>query len=303
MGSLFNTYDFSSGRGTGHSYIIGRVKKVVLGANYTDTEVNLDYEHERDLGKIFFEALYSNKSGVTGDGSYSKPAYPMFSFLRQYPLVGEIVLIFPGATADLNDNIQNQDLWYISAFSVWNSVHQNVFPNLQEYANFVQTVASPQTSTSQTPTMPPVPQGFTFEEKDEGIKSLRPFEGDTIFQGRFGQSIRLGSTVPQLKNTNFWSSGKTSQSGDPITIILNSQRKFTTIEKQSPVTVEDINRDGTSIYMTSTQTINITGLNSFPRRSYANNASFDPQVQQVIKVELPPVTNDFKSAQEQDNNV
>ena len=299
--SLFNTYDFQSGRGTGHSYIIGRVKKVVLGANYTDTEVNLDYEYERDLGKIFFEPLYSNKSGVTGDGSYSKPAYPMFSFIRQYPLIGEIVLIFPGATADLNDSIQNQDLWYISAFSVWNSVHQNVFPNLQEYADFVQTVASPQTSTTQTPTMPPVPQGFTFEEKDDGIKSLRPFEGDTIFQGRFGQSIRLGSTVPELKNTNFWSSGKDSKSGDPITIFVNSQRRFTSIEKQSPVTVEDINRDGTSIYMTSTQTINITALNSFPRRSYSANSSFDPQVQQVIKVELAPKTNDFKSAQDQDN--
>jgi hypothetical protein len=303
MSNLFNSYDFSSGRSSGHSYIIGRVKKVVLGANYTDTEVNLDYENERDLGKIFFEPLYSNKSGLTGDGSFSKPAYPMFSFLRQYPLIGEIVLIFPGATADLNDNIQNQDLWYISAFSVWNSVHQNVFPSLEEYRNYVQSVASPQTSTTETPTMPPVPQGFTFEEKDAGIKSLRPFEGDTIFQGRFGQSIRFGSTVPQLKNTNFWSSGKISKSGDPITIILNSPRKFTTIEQQSPVTVEDINRDGTSIYMTSTQTINITALNAFPRRSYATNASFDPQIQQVIKVELPPVTNDFKSAQEQDNNV
>lgn len=302
---IFDTYEGDFGKASGHFYIIGRVKKVVLGAYLTDSTPNPDYKSERDLGAIYFEALYSNKSGYTGDGSYSKPAYPMFSFIRQYPNTGEIVLIFPGPSPDLNDNIQNQDLWYLPTFAVWNSVHHNVFPNMNEYASYLKNVSAQGFTGPIQPKMPKIPQGYTFQEIDDGIRSLRPFEGDTILQGRWGQSIRMGSTVSELKKTNSWSSGKNTdgdpEDGKPITIILNEQRKLNVAEQTSPVIVEDINRDGSAMYLTAGQIINLIDLANFPKRSYSLDTSLSEQEQITLVVESIPTTNEMVSANEQDS--
>jgi hypothetical protein len=80
--------------------------------------------------------------------------------------------------------------------------------------------------------------------------------------------MRLGSTVKNTPNT--WSS--TGENGDPITIIRNGQGNQTD-EGWIP-TVEDINNDDTSIYLTSTQKIPLQSqavkLNQY--FSYPDNA-------------------------------
>ena len=134
MAGFFDKYEGSYGKSTGHYYIIGRVKRIVLGANLKSGQPNPDYNHEKDLGAVYFETLYSNKSGVKGTSSTSRPAYPIHSFVRQYPTIGEIVLIFPGPSSDLNDGTDRQDLWYMPPFGIWNSPNSNVFPNMEEYA-------------------------------------------------------------------------------------------------------------------------------------------------------------------------
>lgn len=292
MADMFNPYNSSVGSSKSGNYIVGRVKRVVLGPNLTDTVTNTDYKTERDLGAIYFEPLYTNKSGIGTNANYSKPAYPLFSSIRQYPNIGEIVLIFPGPSSDMNDGASNQDLWYLPPFSIWGSVNANVFPNMSEYASFLST----QNVTGSS--YPGMPNGYTFEERPQ-VKTLRPYEGDTIIQGRFGQSIRFGSTVTGLKSTNLWSKGESSN-GSPITIITNSQKKFTAVELQSPTTVEDINRDGSSIYLTEDQEIVMNDLNFFPKRSYSLGQSVNPQIQEVVTIEKTPVSNEFVSAQDQD---
>jgi hypothetical protein len=298
---MFDPFDGSKGKLGGQQYIIARVKRIILGAKNTDTYVDEDYKSERDLGKIYYEPLYSGKSGISGLSDTGKPAYPIFGFLRQYPNIGEIVLIMPGPSADLNDGTQNQDLWYFPPFSVWNSVHSNVFPNMVEYKNFIQDKLSTTSSPTSDFNFFKIPQGYTFLERND-IKSLRPFEGDTIIQGRWGQSIRFGSSVSQLKSINTWSSNKDSATGDPITIITNSQKKFTTPELDTPVTVEDINRDGSSIYLTSTQTISVTDIESYDIRSYTFAKASNPQTQTVIIPEGVPTLNVTNSPQAQDEN-
>jgi hypothetical protein len=75
-----------------------------------------------------------------------------------------------------------------------------------------------------------------------------------ILEGRFGNSIRFGSTnaSSEISNPNNWSdSGNT---GDPITIIRNGQ-STNLDEKGWLPTVENINSDASSIYLTSNQRI------------------------------------------------
>jgi hypothetical protein len=91
---------------------------------------------------------------------------------------------------------------------------------------------------------------FYFTEKSN-IFPLYPFEGDVIFEGRWGNSIRFGSTniLPTPANPNFplnaWSS--TRKNGDPITIIRNGQNPNLNSPAQS-LTLEDINKDQSLIF-------------------------------------------------------
>jgi hypothetical protein len=68
-------------------------------------------------------------------------------------------------------------------------------------------------------------------------------------EGRWGNSIRFGSTVKERPNN--WSI--TGSNGNPITILRNGQGDNRP-EGWLP-TVEDINKDDSSIYLTSTQNI------------------------------------------------
>jgi hypothetical protein len=65
-----------------------------------------------------------------------------------------------------------------------------------------------------------VPLGEYFKE-NLSIQPLLPFEGDTIVEGRFGNSIRLGATAKEAKEKTAYSTK--GETGDPITIIRNGQ--------------------------------------------------------------------------------
>jgi len=101
--------------------------------------------------------------------------------------------------------------------------------------------------------------GKTFPIIDN-IHPLKAFEGDVIYEGRFGHSTRYGSTVSGSSNN--WSS--TGSNGDPITIIRNGQGQVDTPFNWDRIT-EDINRDDASIYFTSTQNIpiNVSSINDY----------------------------------------
>jgi hypothetical protein len=143
--------------------------------------------------------------------------------------------------------------------------------------------------------IPKLPLGATFTEKY--VRNLQPFEGDSIIQSRFGQSIRFGSTVPVMKNFNTWSTS--GENGDPITIISNSQGNRQRLGKFDNL-VEDINKDGSAIWMTSTQEVFLEDINSFPLSSFG--VRINPQVQDILEVQRPPVSNEFTSAEAQDKN-
>ena len=98
--------------------------------------------------------------------------------------------------------------------------------------------------------------GKTFQEKAT-IRNLFPNEGDIIIEGRFGNSIRFGSTAKQSEeNKNVESPWSTEgQNGNPITIIRNGQSQVDLPFTNWYPIYEDIQNDDSSIYMTSGQTI------------------------------------------------
>jgi hypothetical protein len=92
----------------------------------------------------------------------------------------------------------------------------------------------------------------SFIENGE-FRGLQTFEGDYILEGRFGNSIRFGSTN-KSGNTDLspWSTNPTELTSNPI-ILLSNQHNYKMPD--SELNVENINLDGSSIYLTSDQSI------------------------------------------------
>lgn len=292
--SIFNIGPDVTGVVGGQYFQIGRVKSIVLGPYKGATkEQDPDYSNPSDIGKIRYELLYSTFNSSFSE-AISEPAYPIFNFIKQYPVVNEIVLIISGPTEQLNDRISNQQFFYFPAYNLWNNANHGAFPNLEEFKRFLIQYSNQPLYGGEAIDAPDLPFGYTFTENGT-IRNLQPFEGDLIIQARFGQSIRFGSTVPELKNSNNWS--VTGSNGDPITIITNKQGPANAPSKFD-TTIEDINKDGSSIYLTSTQEIFLEDINNFPLKSFGS--AIDPISQPVLQIPRKPVLTEITSPSEQD---
>ena len=181
-------------------------------------------------------------------------ARPLFANSKYYPLKGEIVLIYSTLGRDIiNDD---KETYYIPNINIWNHPHHNALPNPDLYNDQTDKNKTQKDYINAAGGLVRQVQDLDSEIELGGyfreqlnVKPLLPFEGDHIIEGRFGNSIRFGATAP---GPNDWSS--IGQVGDPITIIRNGQAEG--LDMQGWVhTLEDINLDASSIYLTSNQKI------------------------------------------------
>ena len=179
-------------------------------------------------------------------------ARPLTGNNKNLPLINEIVYIIGFPDTDIDSISSNTADYYINIVSLWNHPHHNAYPTAPnalpptQQKDYVQTEAGSIRRVTDQSTE--IFLGKTFVERSN-IHPILPFEGDIISEGRWGNSIRIGSTVKDTPNN--WS--VTGSNGDPIFIIRNGQGKQT--EEGWIPTVEDINNDDSSIYLTSTQRI------------------------------------------------
>ena len=202
------------------------------------------------LGTIEFD-LVSSPTPPNQLYSIARPLDPTFKSL---PLINEIVYILALPSTGIGEFSTTKINYYINTVSIWNHPHHNAFPQNSnilppsQQKDYQQTeLGSVRRVTDQSTE---IFLGRTFKERSN-IHPLLPFEGDKIIEGRWGNSIRFGSTVKDTPNT--WSSS--GEDGDPITILRNGQGVQT--EEGWVPTLEGINNDDSSAYFTSTQKIPI----------------------------------------------
>lgn len=186
--------------------------------------------------------------------------YPLDPNAKNYPLVNETVVVIPLANNNFQNNYNRLTFYYLNPINLWNnqqanpipSPEQNTLPNTQNKGYI-------QVETTNNPNKPSQGSNTVFSPGKYFNSNIianptYPYEGDYIIDGRFGNSIRLGNTVPNGTTfvNNNWSSGSQTTLGDPITIITN--QKHTEQPSYNSIT-EDINLDKSSIYFTSTQII------------------------------------------------
>lgn len=151
---------------------------------------------------------------------------PANNNIKQIPIKGEQVLVFRGY--DQNSSFFNKtpQWYYLSTISVQTSINNNILP--------VNTIQS------------------TFVKDDEytpvNISPLQPYAGDLLMEGRWGNSIRLGSTSKFNSNYSKAPSWTGDSETDPIIIISNTKST-----DKNKFKVENINTDTSALYLTTSQ--------------------------------------------------
>ena len=225
-----------------------------------------------NIGAIKFELLGNSTSKE--DFPQGPIAYPLNNNVRKVPLINEIVFIIAGPSRDiaLEENSDAIDFYYMNAISIWGRSHLNMLPSNSSTSKNTDTVTLTDVekgieNNENNQINEPKP-GNIFEEKSD-IRNLFPNEGDVIIEGRFGNSLRFGSTSKQPSGSKDvespWSS--VGENGQPITILRNGQSQLDLDFNNWFPIYEDIQNDDSSIYLTSGQTIPIL-YGSFRRASF-----------------------------------
>lgn len=237
-------------------------------------DIILDENHPRfkelggysSIGTIIFQTLGSPINNPNDNFNY---ALPLFPNNKQLPLINEVVLI-------ININVEGNNVgnkskyYYFGSINLWNTPHHNALPNERKDLN------------NNIDSEGNINLNFTsdyyegeFNEKGN-LNPLQHYPGDIIYEGRNGNSIRLGSTYKS--NNNEWSNH--GENGDPILILRNGPYKENNKESWIPIN-ESINNDISNIYLTSNQRIPIkytSNFSSLKTKPLEPNIYSDPQI-------------------------
>lgn len=180
--------------------------------------------------------------------------------LKQIPLIGEFVLIYKTFNQESHNDYIRHQWYYLMPISVQSNINNNPLPGIssklseEQLANFK--------------------LGKTYNQTS--ISPLQPYEGDILFEGRFGNSIRFGSTVIIDSQTNpysispTWKETTKSDSGSPIIILSNGRKN----KAYKEFVLEDIETDASSLYLTSTQKLSNLKLHNALNQSLDSSNAF-----------------------------
>jgi hypothetical protein len=214
---------------------VGKVYATMLNPDSVPTKVWEDNGEWSGIGTICFDEYAEGTEIAIKDLTDDKikglsTALPLFPYQKYFPLPGEIVLLFdlPAAPSPISN--KPYETYYLSPINAWNSPQFNgLF--IEGDKNLL----------------------YKSFNQNSDFRGVQTFEGDNILEGRFGNSLRFGSTN---KDGNIdltpWSTNPSELQNSPI-VILSNEHNFKI--SGSDMFVEDINKDGSSLYLTSQQFI------------------------------------------------
>lgn len=168
---------------------------------------------------------------------------PLNSNIKEYPLPGEIVIVVE----------YFGKYYYTQKINLSNSVNINSNKGLSKWTLNENEIKHEIKS-------------FNY---DSDIAQVKAEEGDIIFNGRFGQSIKFGSNIKEIIDENGDLDPDTGIPQSPNVLIRTGQGEVS-IEKKKPVT-ENIDLDGSSLWMTTNQKVSLNFSNNKTPGFYSNS--------------------------------
>lgn len=246
-----------------------------------DIIINEEHPLYSNSGFNVGQALIRFKSDFNKTDDQLTWANPIESNIQEYPLKNEIVIVY-----------QLLGQWfYTRKINITRKITQNSFFVLNKEL-------SAETDDMRASKYPAIHRGVPVREDARGdvidlgteyienreIRQLKHFSGDLILQGRFGNSIRFGSST-LVGNRELQS---------PNIVIRVGQNKLDPTEtvpgSGNALTLEDINKDDSSIWVVSEQAVPIkfatSGSAAFlrPFKSFPDNPRIDKYVGNQIVV-------------------
>jgi hypothetical protein len=220
---------------TPQGYKVGKVYAVMLSPSSVPKKIWEDNGGWSGIGTIVYQEyredieipLLELTDEFLGTLNTALPLYPSQKY---FPLPGEIVLLMDLPSAPSPITNKTNETYYLSPINAWNSPQFNgLF--LEEDKNIL----------------------YNSFIEDGEFRGLQTFEGDYLLEGRFGNSIRFGSTNKSgNQDLSPWSTNPVELTSNPI-ILLSNQHNYKM--PGSELNVENINLDGSSVYLTSDQSI------------------------------------------------
>lgn len=252
--------------------------------NIDGSEPNSSEKDYSWIGRIRFRFLNSQ---INQEKSVLDWAYPLENTgLVEYPLMNEIVIVgkymgkyFYTRKLNTSSTVNSNALFYVERTA--GQVDRNIDISKGEDGEY----SGPESKMNfygGDDYTGILGSYFKFNPK---IRTLKSYEGDTIIQSRFGSSIRFGAYDSNRGNDN--GVGEYSdQGGNPMVLIRNRQApiKLPQGNNGKGYTLEDINKDGSSIHMTSGKT----------KSQFVPEASFAGM---ISKTKAAPVPRSFDGDQ------
>ena len=182
-----------------------------------------DYSY---VGSIHGRYILSEQGKPKSECGFFKPLNPN---IMTYPLRGELAIGL---------KLKNEN-FYISIINLFGNPNLNHIPGLSDLKTKLEKVIT----------------GFYFK-KSKDARKLAPYEGDTIIEGRFGNSIRLGS---DLVNENEESPSIKISTGHLINGDTDEQKSapYGDGRREKPI-YENIDDDGASLYLVTNEKLIFT---------------------------------------------
>lgn len=224
-----------------------------------------------NLGEVLFRAIPDDRGLPVIN---LRKAYPLEANIQEYPLIGEAVLIFKTFGG----------FYYSRPLNMTRKLSENS----QFFIRDQYTAQSKEGSSDrrELASRGAIPEGGNQSTSHDlgkyfppvgalGTKSVRPNEGDVLIQGRFGNAIRVGSSLVKtpvkgatnpniLLTAGFW----------------NAHEEVSATENGAPtdysLIYENINEDRSSIWMVSNQKVDFlasTALSTSERKAHLLNAT------------------------------
>lgn len=224
--------------------------------------INLSDDDFTSFNSIIVSTKYSGTASLLR-------CYPLSPNSRSIPVIGEQVYVIVANSDEASGVTGATRNYYTSVVGLQGNVNHNALPG------------SSKIIPTETPNFSQVENGIPLQDNNqidedlgigfkevEDLSQLQPFLGDIIHEGRFGQSIRFGSTPEGTDKSDNKINGSsevpswTSTSPEsPITIIRNGAGVSKGYNK---FIIEDVNRDDSSLWLTSKQTVGLTLSSNLP---------------------------------------
>lgn len=222
------------------------------------------------VGTIKFQRVYSN---IYSNDFYDL-AIPKKLYNTIYPKMGEMVKIYFIETYDAQSEkgTMFRIYMYSDIVSAWNNIEHNIIPKNSLFFLKKEKTDLNSYRTSQDGNSINKQNQSPYDFKELGnVKGLYPMN-DYLLQGRGGNTIRLGTSYGSLQKVP-WKGDE----GNPLIVFRNRQNNQTS--DSSSNIFEDINKDGSSLYMLSKQQIDFVV-------SCDNFDSFNVDVDNSIKKDI-----------------